>query len=160
VQGVAEGQQASQLAEAALLELKHLRQGLASPEDAAHDESSACAIVAGVDALLRCSLRGQQPWPNAVLSVSRALLQQQGQWAEQGYRSSAGGSPVKAHAVLLLFNSQLAALAGMRRARLLLLHVLLCQVWSQHGCSRTCPGHHVCYTATHKGRFSLLVPVY
>lgn len=117
VQGVAEGQQASQLAEAALLELKQLRQGPASPEDAAHDEGSACATVASVDALLRCSLRGQQPWPNAVLSVSRALLQQQSQWAEQGYRSSAGGSPVKAHAVLLLFNSQLAALAGMREGQ-------------------------------------------
>lgn len=69
-------------------------------------------MVSGVDGLLRCCLRGQQPHAAAVLSTARGLLQQQEQWAEHGYRSSGGGSPDRALAVLLLFNSQLAALAG------------------------------------------------
>jgi hypothetical protein len=48
-----------------------------------------------------------------VLTVSRALLQQQEQWLQHGFSSRAGGTPDQAHAVLLLLhNSQLAALAG------------------------------------------------
>jgi hypothetical protein len=118
VQGVA-APQASQLAQAALLELHHSHSSSSAAAAAAAaaaedpvEPNEAAALAAGVDALLRCCLRGQQAPPGVVLTVSRALLLQQEQWLQHGFSSSAGVSPDRAHAVLLLHNSQLAALAG------------------------------------------------
>lgn len=106
-------QHASQLADAVLQELRHLQTPAAGAAvDAAHDDSYAPTLVSGVDALLRCCLKGQPAPAGAVLTVARMLLQQRVQWAQQqGYRGG-GSSPARAHAVLMLHNSQLAALAG------------------------------------------------
>lgn len=110
--------QAGQLADAALLELRQIQDPAAAstaaalPDEAVPEDGYMPALVAGVDALLRGCLKGQPPPPGAVLTVSRALLQLQAQWVQEGYRSSGAGSPAKANAVLLLYNSLLAALAG------------------------------------------------
>jgi threonine aldolase len=80
--------------------------------DAAYDDSYAPTLVSGVDALLRCCLKGQHAPAGAVLTVARALLQQRAHWAQHGFRGGGGGSPARALAVLMLHNSQLAALAG------------------------------------------------
>lgn len=118
VQGVASAHQASQLAEAALLELSlaqnppaaaAVADGVAA-HDTAHEYGP--ALVAGVDGILRCCLRGQRPHAAAVLSIARGLLQQGQQWVQQGYRSLGAGSADRAVAVLLLFNSQVGMLAG------------------------------------------------
>ena len=111
VQGVPSGSHAKQLAEAALLELQQADVQLASAADDGAPYSPGPACVASSDALLRCCLKGQQPWPSAVLVLARALLQQHAKWAQHGFCAS-GGNPVWSHGVLLWFNSQLAALAG------------------------------------------------
>lgn len=59
-------------------------------------------------------------WPQLVMlcdvlcmQVAQMLLQQQRRWQELGYvRGAGGGSAASAEAMLLLFNSQVAALAG------------------------------------------------
>lgn len=117
-QGVASPSQAAQLADAVLMEVRHIQgstsAAAAAADEAAHDDTNTPALVSGVDALLRCCLKGQQAPAGAVLAVARALLQQHAQWVErQGYRSSGSSSPATAqHALVLLHNSQLAALAG------------------------------------------------
>jgi threonine aldolase len=97
-----------------LQELRHIQTpAAAAAADAAHDDSYAPTLVSGVDALLRCCLKGQQAPAGVVLAVARTLLQQRAQWAQQqGYRGGGSSSAAKAHAVLMLHNSQLAALAG------------------------------------------------
>lgn len=119
MQGVHSPNHAKQLAEAALLEARQAEGSAAAAaaavapgDEALHDDSDVSASVAGADALLRCCLKGQQPSPSAVLTLSRALLQHRAQWVQHGYRGGSGGSHVRAHAVLLFFNSQLAVLAG------------------------------------------------
>lgn len=68
--------------------------------------------LAAVDALLRACLLGPQARPSPALQVAQLLLQQQARWVEDGYRGAAGGSTSHAHALLLLANSLMSAVAG------------------------------------------------
>jgi hypothetical protein len=111
-QGVVSDKQAGQLIDVVLIDIRRARLAGVAAEVALIHDAAVPGLTAAADALVRCCLRGPAPWPAAVLAVSRGLLQLRQQWAEGGYRSSGWGSSVRAHALLLLSNSLLAALAG------------------------------------------------
>jgi hypothetical protein len=111
-QGVASDKQAGQLVDVMYADARRTRLAAVSREATLLHDAAVPGLTAAADALVRCCLRGAAPWPAAVLAVSRGLLQQRQQWADAGYPSTGWGSPVRAHASLLLCHSQLAALAG------------------------------------------------
>lgn len=106
LQGLSSDRQAAALAEATLHELRYVQSELFAADDYTP------SVFAAMDQVLRCCLKRRQVQAGAALVIGRLLRRLQQQVSEKGYHSAGGGNAALAHAVLLLFNSQLAALAG------------------------------------------------
>lgn len=120
-QGLSSDRQAAALAEATLQELARLQRSEAPAEDLTP------AAFAAMDQMLRSCLRGPQAYSSPAVVIGRMLLRQQQQWTSFGFRSIGGGNATLAHAALLLYNSQLAAVAG---EIALVVQVLICMLHS------------------------------
>lgn len=112
VQGIASDKQSAELAETVLAEIRHW-------DDRSAVSSSLDAVVA-TDQILRCCLKSTKPRPAVALIIGRALLHLHQKWSAEGFRGVGGRDASVAHAILLLENSQLAALAGECHAQTLL----------------------------------------
>eukprot|EP00878_Enallax_costatus_P011272 GHUV01011769.1.p1 GENE.GHUV01011769.1~~GHUV01011769.1.p1 ORF type:complete len:887 (+),score=340.48 GHUV01011769.1:35-2695(+) len=103
--GLSSNRQAAALAEATLQELRYIQSDSSAVEDYTPP------VFAAMDQILWCCLKQRQVQSGAALVIGRALLQLQQQSVERGYQRVGGGNAALAHAVLLLYNSQVAALA-------------------------------------------------